>query len=315
MMLLIPTPFDFIAFKYAPQSLVVPLGSMAIVYTLLFSPCVTKEKVTVYDYLAVLIIIAGCVTTTLTGSKESPELSIDDLRKLWLSPTYLIAQGTIIIFALGCYSLTKITDSSSKIVRKLQPICYAFISASFGSLQNIVLKMVTKLTSNSSSWSDYPLYLSIIAVLVLATRQLGWLNKGLAVFDGVVFLPVYNTTLILLSTLVGSVFYQEYKTQSNRDLGLFALGCFIAVSGILIIAIKAKHSDFSAEAAVFPNSIYLSGKDSNNTLNVLSPRTVDKEKVGSPVALNGLDTSAVTVHGVKMKSPMRKRNISTSEVI
>ena len=234
----VPIPFDFFAFQFASQSLIVPLGSMSIVYTMLNAPFITKEKVTRLDFVAAFIIVGGCVITTLTGSHSTVYHTLSSLLTLYAEPNFLILEGAIFTVAIICYTTTRIRHLPGSIVGRLLPVFFAYICASFGSLQNVVFKSLSELSADSTSWLNYPIYIFAVCAIGLAVTQLSFINKGLALFPGIVFLPIYNTCQIILSTSVGSVFYKEYKNQTATDLGIFILGCFIASCGVIIIAVK-----------------------------------------------------------------------------
>ncbi len=202
----LPIPFDFLAFQLASQSLIVPLGSMSIVFTMINAPWITKEKVTRVDMIAAGIIVFGCIVTTLTGSHASQNHTELELANLFLEPAFLILEMTFLIIGLMCY-IAVITNpknrESSTLQNKLQPVFFAYLCAMNGSLQNVVFKSVSELSNNSSSFSSYLIYICAVSAIFLAIMQLNWLNKGLAIFKGTVYLPIYNTAQILLSTAIG----------------------------------------------------------------------------------------------------------------
>jgi hypothetical protein len=76
------------------------------------------------------------------------------------------------------------------------------------------------------------------------------LNKGLEFFDGIIFLPVYNTALIILTAATGSVFYEEYKSQSLLDLGIFVIGCLVACAGVMVIAFTEAKPQVSGKSTI-----------------------------------------------------------------
>ncbi|RIB01628.1 hypothetical protein C2G38_2050724 [Gigaspora rosea] len=55
----------FVALKFAPQSLVTPLGAISLITNLLIAPILHKQKPSYSDIIGVIIIVCGCVMITL----------------------------------------------------------------------------------------------------------------------------------------------------------------------------------------------------------------------------------------------------------
>ncbi|KAJ2761623.1 hypothetical protein IWQ57_005998, partial [Coemansia nantahalensis] len=52
---------DFVALQFAPQSLVAPLGAVALVTNVIVAPLLNNEKISLFDLGGIALIIAGCV--------------------------------------------------------------------------------------------------------------------------------------------------------------------------------------------------------------------------------------------------------------
>jgi len=70
---------DLVAFGFAAQSLLAPLGGSTIVFNALLSPCFLKEKLFRTDIYATVIILLGCTLTVAFGDHGSQEFSVDEL--------------------------------------------------------------------------------------------------------------------------------------------------------------------------------------------------------------------------------------------
>ncbi|CAG8598636.1 24468_t:CDS:10 [Cetraspora pellucida] len=58
------TMMGFVALKFAPQSLVAPLGAISLITNLLIAPILHKQKLVRSDIIGVVIIVGGCVMIT-----------------------------------------------------------------------------------------------------------------------------------------------------------------------------------------------------------------------------------------------------------
>jgi len=70
---------DLVAFGFAAQSMLAPLGGSTIVFNALLSPFFLDEKLTRTDMLATGIILAGCTLTVAFGDQSEQSFTVDDL--------------------------------------------------------------------------------------------------------------------------------------------------------------------------------------------------------------------------------------------
>lgn len=70
---------NFLAYGFAPASIVSPLGVVALVSNCVIAPVMLKEQFRKRDFLGVLVAIAGAVTVVLSASKEEAKLGPDEL--------------------------------------------------------------------------------------------------------------------------------------------------------------------------------------------------------------------------------------------
>lgn len=92
---------NFLAYGFAPASIVSPLGVVALISNCIISPLFLKEPFRKRDLLGVFIAVAGAVTVVLSASDSNPKLGPHEIWKLisrWEFETYLgITIGVIIV--------------------------------------------------------------------------------------------------------------------------------------------------------------------------------------------------------------------------
>ena len=82
---------NFLAYGFAPASIVSPLGVVALVSNCLIAPLMLHEVFRKRDALGVVIAVAGCVTVVLSASGSNPKLDQDEIWHLisrWEFETY-----------------------------------------------------------------------------------------------------------------------------------------------------------------------------------------------------------------------------------
>lgn len=83
---------NFLAYGFAPASIVSPLGVVALISNCIIAPFMLKEPFRKRDALGVIIAVGGAVTVVLSASDNNPKLGPDeiwDLIRRWEFETYL----------------------------------------------------------------------------------------------------------------------------------------------------------------------------------------------------------------------------------
>jgi len=73
-------------------------------------------------------------------------------------------------------------------------------------------------------------------------------------------LPIYNVSLIVLSTTYGAIFYEEYKQLKPLGMILFPVGVGFIASGVLLLIVTAE----SREATEVSNAGHASPKSGSS---------------------------------------------------
>jgi hypothetical protein len=95
---------NFLAYGFAPASIVSPLGVVALISNCIIAPIMLKEKFRTRDGLGVLVAVAGAVTVVASASDNNPKLGPDDIWGLittWEFETYLGVTIAVIIGLFG----------------------------------------------------------------------------------------------------------------------------------------------------------------------------------------------------------------------
>lgn len=91
---------NFLAYGFAPASIVSPLGVVALVSNCIIAPFMLKEPFRKRDALGVLVAVGGAVTVVASASDNNPKLGPDEIWEListWEFETYLGITIAVII--------------------------------------------------------------------------------------------------------------------------------------------------------------------------------------------------------------------------
>ena len=100
---------NFLAYGFAPASIVSPLGVVALVSNCIIAPCLLKERFRQRDFWGVLIAIGGAVTVVLSAKNSEVKMGPDDVWGAitrWEFELYLgltAAMMVLLVWASGKY--------------------------------------------------------------------------------------------------------------------------------------------------------------------------------------------------------------------
>lgn len=221
---------NFLAYGFAPASIVSPLGVVALVSNCLIAPLLLHERFRWRDGLGVIIAVGGCVTVVLSASDSNPKLGPDeiwDLISQWEFETYL-GITVFLIIALAVAS-NKFGDRTILIDLGLVGL--------FGGYTALSTKGVASLLSNTI-WRvvTFPITYLLVAVLVFtAVMQIKYVNRALQRFNSTMVIPT-QFVLFTISVILGSaILYRDFERTTPQDAGKFVGGCALTFLGVWCI--------------------------------------------------------------------------------
>lgn len=91
---------NFLAYGFAPASIVSPLGVVALVSNCIIAPCLLQERFRQRDFWGVVVAVAGAVTVVLSAKTSEPKMGPDDVWSAitrWEFELYLGVTAALII--------------------------------------------------------------------------------------------------------------------------------------------------------------------------------------------------------------------------
>ncbi|KAH7122576.1 magnesium transporter NIPA-domain-containing protein [Dendryphion nanum] len=221
---------NFLAYGFAPASIVSPLGVVALVSNCMIAPFMLKERFRKRDGLGVLVAVAGAVTVVASASDNNPKLGPDEIWKLittWEFETYLGITVAVIV-ALS-FASDRFGDKSILIDLGLVGL--------YGGYTALSTKGVASMLSYTL-WRaiTFPVtYLLVATLIFTAIMQIKYINRALQRFDATQVIPV-QFVLFTLSVILGSaILYRDFKRTSGDDAGKFVGGCAMTFLGVWLI--------------------------------------------------------------------------------
>lgn len=254
---------NFLAYGFAPASIVAPLGVVALVSNCLIAPLLLREKFRWRDALGVLIASGGAVVVVLSASSSNPKLTPEAIWALvttWEFETYL---GVTLFMIIALVVL------SNKFGEKTILIDLGLV-ALLGGYTALSTKGVASLLTYSI-WRvvTFPITYLLLAVLIsTAVMQIKYVNRALQRFNSTMVIPT-QFVLFTISVILGSaVLYRDFEREQTDDAIKFVAGCALTFFGVWCITSGRKQDqDGSIEDE----------EEETNTINLVDEEGVQPE--------------------------------------
>ncbi|OCT54690.1 DUF803 domain membrane protein [Cladophialophora carrionii] len=232
---------NFLAYGFAPASIVSPLGVVALISNCLIAPLMLKERFRRRDLCGVLIAIAGAVVVVLSAKNTETKFGPGELWKTIKRWEFLLYVIITAVFIVGLMYV------EPRYGRKTILVDLGLV-ALFGAYTALSTKGVSSLLS-ASLYKAFTFSIFYFLVLILvgsALMQIRYLNRALQNYDSTQVIPT-QFVLFTLSVIIGSaVLYRDFEHTTADQAVKFVIGCLLTFFGVYLIT-SQRHEIGEAE--------------------------------------------------------------------
>ncbi|KAL8684864.1 MAG: hypothetical protein Q9218_008099, partial [Villophora microphyllina] len=221
---------NFLAYGFAPASIVSPLGVVALVSNCIIAPCLLKERFRQRDFWGVLVAVAGAVIIVLSAKNSETKMGPHDIWEAitrWEFELYLGITAAMIVVLIW---------ASAKYGHKSILIDLGLVGL-FGGYTALSTKGVASLLSDTL-WRTltFPItYLLLVVLVASAVMQIRYVNRALQRFDSTQVIPI-QFVLFTISVIIGSaILYRDFRSATAARVGEFIGGCLLTFLGVYLI--------------------------------------------------------------------------------
>ena len=249
---------DFTSLSFAPQSVVMPVGSMTLVANLFFASMWLGETLTKKDVVGTFMIIIGASLVAVAygalGSPNNKEYTLEELIELYLRFSILVYFLLVGALMFALYTLMKkcefilgqdgdhTNDPEYQKLARWHPFSYSALSGVFGANSVLFAKSTTeliRLTAEGHNQFGKPLtYVIIGAMFTCIVSQTHFLAHGLQFFDALYIIPVFQCFFITFSILGGAVYFNELSAFTAIQWVVFLAAVGITLFGVILLSAR-----------------------------------------------------------------------------
>jgi len=225
---------NFIAYGFAPASLVTPLGAISILVSAIFASKFLNERLNLLGKIGCLLCVLGSTIVVIHAPKEVDIHSFDELiSKITTSGFIYYAIIVIVSSALTVKYLVPSYGNTNVIV-------YTYICSTIGSLSVICCKGISlcirETLAGTRTMINLPLFLLVIFLLLCICVQMNYLNKALDVFNTAIVNPIYYVFFTSSVIIASAILFQEWKHLTVIDSIANITGFLVVIIAIFMLS-------------------------------------------------------------------------------
>jgi len=282
---------DFIGLGYASQTIIAPLGSVALLSNSIYAPCFLKEKFHLRDLIATLSIIAGTVLVVIFGSHEDTHYELWPLLQLFLTPQTLAFLIIVAVAVIAMLILAFIAERIGRtrghkyqlLAHKFLPFAYPVTGGILGSITVMFAKasselMKTSIIDGNNQFKYGFTYLVLAICAGTAIGQVFFLNRSLKRYDATYCIPVYYGAWVAFSITGGSLYFMEFENFTALSYAMYFLGVGIMIVGVIILSRRIAQGETStAQVGIAPGAAERAAETTDDTRGLLAAEDEDAE--------------------------------------
>ncbi|OAQ83895.1 hypothetical protein VFPBJ_02662 [Purpureocillium lilacinum] len=229
---------NFLAYGFAPASIVSPLGVVALVSNCIIAPVMFHERFRARDFWGVVIAVAGVVTVVLSANQEETKLEPHDVWDAITTMEFEIYMGVTVLLILV------LMWASPRYGRRTILIDLGLVGL-FGGYTALATKGVSSMLS-STLWRAFATPVTYVLVLILlgtAIMQIRYVNKALQRFDSTQVIPIQFVLFTLCVILGSAILYRDFEKTTLEQAAKFVGGCLLTFFGVFLITSGRKPQD------------------------------------------------------------------------
>ncbi|TXT15642.1 hypothetical protein VHUM_00145 [Vanrija humicola] len=223
---------NFLSYGFAPASVVAPLGTVALIANVVFSPLILGESFTRRNLLGTGLAILGAVTVVWSSRDSNPRLSPDQLIAAVMAPSFLIYTALNIGVVVPLVMLSSREEYASKYIGIDVGAC-----ALFGGYTVMATKALSSLMSSMlfGAFKHPVAWGAVVVLIVTSVLQIKFLNRALMRFDSNQVIPTQFVFFSLAAIVGSAVLYQEFRDVDVNSLVNFGFGITFTFLGVYFL--------------------------------------------------------------------------------
>ncbi|VDH96071.1 Hypothetical predicted protein [Mytilus galloprovincialis] len=224
---------NFVAYAFAPATLVTPLGALSVIVAAVMSSIFLKERLNIIGKVSCGLCVIGSTVMVMHSPKETKVHTMDQMLEKVQEPGFIVFCLLLLVISM-VFMIYLAPRYGSKSV-----MVYVTICATLGAFTVMGCKgmgvAVTQTIKGDQQFTNWFTYLMFAIVITCILVQLNFLNRALDIFNTAVVTPIYYVLFTSCVVSLSAVLFKDFFYMDWKDILSFFLGFITVVGGIFLL--------------------------------------------------------------------------------
>ncbi|WAQ99436.1 NIPA2-like protein [Mya arenaria] len=224
---------NFMAYLFAPATLVTPLGALSVICSALMSSYFLNEKLNLLGKVGCLLCLLGSTLIVVHSPEEQEIQTMKSLKDRILEPGIIILSLCLIAIALvSMFVLAPKWGQKNVLV-------YVSVCSTLGSFTVMGAKgfgvAIKETFYGRNEFDNFLTYVMAAIVIDCSLIELVYLNKSLDTFNTAIVTPTYYVLFTSCAVMFSLVMFKEFGRMTLEDIIGALIGFMVIISGIFLL--------------------------------------------------------------------------------
>ncbi|XP_021251640.1 magnesium transporter NIPA3 isoform X4 [Numida meleagris] len=228
---------NFVAYAFAPATLVTPLGALSVLISAILSSYFLKEKLNIHGKLGCVLSVLGSTVMVIHAPEEEEVTSLDQMEIKLQDPVFVAFAVLLMSVALVLIFIVAPRRGQTNI------LIYVLICSLIGAFSVSSVKGLGIAVKEMLEWKPvyrHPLAYVLVGILLLSvSTQINYLNKALDTFNTSLVTPIYYVCFTMTVVTCSIILFKEWSSMDLDDIiGTLSGFCTVIIGIFLLHAFK-----------------------------------------------------------------------------
>lgn len=227
---------NFVAYGFAPATLVTPLGALSVIVSAVLSSKFLHETLNIFGQCGCVLCLVGSTMIVTNAPQDRAVTSMYELAGMLIDPAFLIYVVLVVIanVVLIFYCAPRWGTAN--------PMVYVCITGSMGSLTVMSCKSISVAAAQLFAGQTEVLsfWLTWVTIAVAAfciTVQMNFLNRALDAFNTAMVTPILYIVFTTFVLIASALLFKEWGTLGASHVINILCGFLVIVVAIFLISV------------------------------------------------------------------------------
>ncbi|KYN01128.1 Magnesium transporter NIPA2 [Cyphomyrmex costatus] len=225
---------NFVAYAFAPASLVTPLGALSVLVSAVLASRYLNEKLNLLGKMGCFLCILGSTIIVLHSPKEEEVSSLSELIIKIREPSYMLYVLIVVMSTLSIIFYFGPTYGKQNIMVYIC-LCSSVGSLTVMSCKGLGLALKETISGENNAFANWLTWVFIFSVILCITIQMNYLNKLLDLFETSIVTPVYYVFFTTLVIIASAILFREWTKMSIENILGASCGFLIVIIAIFLL--------------------------------------------------------------------------------